>query len=88
MPKNTVKDLYQRWSDTFAERGELPLEPALRRAGPARGRRRAHRSVRRSAAHVPDWGGPVAGSRRRNPAAGRLGPTQAGSVREEQPCAS
>lgn len=25
MPKDTVKDLYQRWSDTFAERGELPL---------------------------------------------------------------
>jgi hypothetical protein len=26
MPKDTVNDLYQRWSDTFAERGELPLD--------------------------------------------------------------
>lgn len=26
MPKDTVKDLYRRWSDTFAERGELPLD--------------------------------------------------------------
>jgi epsilon-lactone hydrolase len=26
MPKDTVKDLYQRWSQTFAEHGELPLD--------------------------------------------------------------